>query len=110
MARNLTPIGSSGELSLYWELEIAEVISRHKNIAYRIKSKSHPNKTRILHCNMLKSVNHLLEAIVDAVPTIYPIKNKIPPEMKNNVSPERKIKLLQRIREKQKVQVKNQTE
>ena len=40
----------SGKLGLYWELEISEVVSRYKNDAiYEIKSKSYPNKTRILH-------------------------------------------------------------
>ena len=69
----------------YWEPEIAEVVSQYKNdAAYEIKSKSYPNKTRVLHCNMLMPVTHLLDTI-DTVPTISPMKKKI--------SPERKIKL-----------------
>ena len=60
----------SGKLRLYWELEISEVVSRYKNDSiYEIKSKSYPNKTRILHCNMLIPVTHLLD-IIDTVPNI----------------------------------------
>ena len=60
----------------YWEPEIAEVVSQYKNDeAYEIKSKSYPNKTRVLHCNMLMPVTHLLDTI-DTVPTISPMKKK----------------------------------
>ena len=60
----------SGKLRLYLELEISEVVSRYKNDSiYEIKSKSYPNKTRILHCNMLIPVTHLLN-IIDTVPNI----------------------------------------
>ena len=54
LVRNLTQRGSPGKLRPYWEPEIAEVVSRYKNnITYEIKSKSYPNKTRVLHRNML---------------------------------------------------------
>ena len=90
MVRNLTPRGGPGKLRLYWELKIAEVVfSRYKNnVTYKIKCKSYPNKIRVLHRNILMPVNHLLDTI-DAVPTIFLMKNKI--------SLERKIKLHKQV-------------
>ena len=85
LVRNLTPRGGFVELRPYWEPGMAEVVSRYKNdVTYEIKSNLYPNKTRVLHHNMLMPVNHLLDT-TDSVPTIFPMKNKI--------SPERKIKL-----------------
>ena len=76
LVRNLAPRGGPGKLRPYWEPEIAEVVSRYKNdVTYGIKSKSYPNKTRVLHHNMLMPVTHLLDTIA-TVPTISPMKNK----------------------------------
>ena len=59
LVRNLTPRGGPGKLRPCWEPEIAEVVSRYENdVTYESKSKSYPNKTRILYCNVLMPVNH----------------------------------------------------
>ena len=70
LARNLTPRSNLGRLKLYWEPTIAKVVSQNKSdVTCEIKFKSYPNKTRVLHCNMLMSVTHLLDTI-DTVPII----------------------------------------
>ena len=104
LVRNLTPRGGPGKLRPYWESEIAEAISRYKNyVTFKIKSKSYPNKTTVLHRNMLMPVNHLLDTI-DTVPTISQMKKKYCQKGRLNY-----INKEQRIQEKQQVQVKNQT-
>ena len=77
MVGNLTPRSNLGRLKLCWEPTIAKVVSQNKSdVTCEIKFKSYPNKTRVLHCNMLMSVTHLLDTI-DTVPIISPMKNKI---------------------------------
>ena len=77
LVRNLTPRSILGELRPYCEPESAKVVSQNKSdVTYEIKSKSYPDKTRVLHRNMLMPVAYLIDTI-DTVPIISPMKSKI---------------------------------
>ena len=62
LVRNLTQRGGRGKLKAYWEPQIVQVVSQYKNnVTFEIKFKPYPNKTRILHCNMLMPGYHLYQ-------------------------------------------------
>ena len=64
LIRNLTTIGGPGERKFFREQDKVKTIERHSNGAtYKAKFIKEPWKTRILHRDMLMSVNHLAPAV-----------------------------------------------
>lgn len=69
LVRNLSERGGPGKLRSYWEQQIHVVIEQKEGLLiYKVNLEGHPDKSRVLHRNLLLPCDFLAAEIQESVP------------------------------------------